>query len=105
MPQYLYQIYPTRPAMLTEGPTDEEKSVMSQHFAYVSRLLEEGIVILAGRTQNPDESSFGIVIYNAENDGQAHELMNNDPSVMHGVTRGICFPYRVALISQANAST
>ena len=38
MPQYLYQIFPTRAAMLTEGLTDAESSVMSQHFAYVSRL-------------------------------------------------------------------
>ena len=61
-------------------------------------------MILAGRTQNTDLSSFGIVIYNAENDEQANDVMKNDPSVMQGVTRGYCFPYRVALISQLNAS-
>jgi uncharacterized protein len=103
MPQYLYQIFPTRATMLTEGLTDEESSAMSQHFTYLMRLLAEGKLILAGRTQHSDPSSFGVVIYNAENDEQAHDIMNNDPSIILGVTRGYCYPYRVALISQANA--
>ena len=76
---------------------------MSQHFAYLTRLLQQGIVILAGLTQHTDESSFGIVTYNAENDEQASDIMNNDPSILQGVTRGVYYPYRVALIAQANA--
>jgi hypothetical protein len=35
MPQFLYRIQPTRPAMLTEGLTPREDEIISQHFAYV----------------------------------------------------------------------
>ena len=32
---YLYRIQPTRPGMLTEGPTAEEQRVVSEHFQYL----------------------------------------------------------------------
>ena len=48
--------------MLTQGPTLEEERIVSAHFTYLKDLAEQGIVLLAGRTLNTDESSFGIVI-------------------------------------------
>lgn len=46
--QFLYKIQPTRLEMLTEGPTAEEGVILSQHFAYLKGLTEEGVVVLAG---------------------------------------------------------
>jgi hypothetical protein len=60
---YLYRIQPTRLEMLTHGPTAEEAEIGTQHFAYLQRLTEEGGV-LAGRTLNTDERSFGAVSWN-----------------------------------------
>jgi uncharacterized protein YciI len=48
--EFLYKIQPTRLEMLTEGPTAEEAAIVSQHFAYLKGLTEEGSVVLAGRT-------------------------------------------------------
>ena len=59
---YLYLLKATRLGMLTEGPTDGEAVVLGQHLDYLARLGEEGTVLLAGRTQTHDESTFGLVI-------------------------------------------
>ena len=96
--QYLYWIRPTRPGMLAEGPTAEEEKIVGEHFAYLQGLTERGVVILAGRTLNTDESSFGIVIFRAASERAAREVMENDPAVRQGVMEGELFPYRIALV-------
>ena len=97
--QYLYKIQPTRPAMLTEGPTPEEETILAGHFAYLKDLTDRGVVILAGRTLNTDVSSFGIVIFKAGSEDEARERMNDDPAVKRGVMRAELYPYRVALLA------
>jgi len=97
--QYLYLIQPTRMAMLTDGPTPQEDEAVSQHFDYLKALADRGTVILAGRTLNTDESSFGIVIFKAESEEAARAVMNNDPTVQAGVMRARLFPYRIALMA------
>jgi len=95
--QYLYRIDPSRPEMLSQGMTDEESRVMKQHYEYMQHLLRQGHLILAGRTQNPDESAFGVVIFEADTEDDAHLIMMNDPAVNLGVVNAWLFPYKVAL--------
>lgn len=97
--QYLYRIQPTRPAMLTEGPTPAEAEIVSQHFNYLRDLADQGIVLLAGRTLNTDESTFGIVIFRAASDDDAVAIMQADPAVQHDVMQAELFPYRIALMT------
>ena len=101
MAQFLYRIVPTRTAMLTDGPTDEEQRIVGEHFSYLQNLVERGIVLMAGRTMNRDERTFGIVIFQAADDTQARSLMHDDPAVRHGVMRAELFPYSIALWSNA----
>jgi hypothetical protein len=60
--EYLYRIQPTRPEMLSAGPTADEERIIGEHFDYLKALAAKRIVVLAGRTLNTDPSSFGIVI-------------------------------------------
>src|SRR5438309_2145082 len=101
MPQFLYRIQPTRPAMLTEGPTGRESEIIGQHFAYLQGLLDAGTLLMAGRTLNSDERAFGIAVFVAPSEAIAEEVMHNDPAVRLGVMRVELFPYRVALWSAA----
>lgn len=55
-------------------------------------------MILVGRTQNSDESTFGIAIFKAENEEAARTIMENDPAVVGGVMQAQLFPYRIALM-------
>jgi uncharacterized protein YciI len=101
MPEYLYKIQPTRARMLPEGPTPEEAAIVSQHFDYLSRLTDQAVVVLAGRTLTTDEHSFGIVIFRAESDEDARTIVENDPAVRAGVMRAELYPYQIALIKPA----
>jgi uncharacterized protein YciI len=98
MSEWLYLLKPTRLEMLTEGSTAEEDEIVGRHFAYLKDLTEKGVMILMGRTQNNDESTFGVAIFEAENEEAARTVMENDPAVVEGVMHAKLFPYRVALM-------
>lgn len=82
--------------MLTKGPTEREEAIFSEHFAYLQKLVADGVVFMAGRTLNADESSFGIIVFTAESEPAAREIMNDDPAVRADVMKAELFPYRVA---------
>jgi uncharacterized protein YciI len=100
--QFLYKIQPVRPELLTTGPTEDEKEIISQHFSYLKALMDNGTVILAGRTLNTDSSSFGIVIFNSESADGAHQILHEAPAVKNNVFNGEMFPYRIALLNEGN---
>ena len=100
--QYLYRIQPKRSNMLSEGLTPQERQTMEEHFNYLQQLTDQRILILAGRTLNVDEDTFGIAIIKVDSEDEAYIIMNNDPAVSQGVMNARLFPYRVAFISEAN---
>ena len=69
--QFAYVIRPTRPAMLTDGPTPDEAARVDEHFHYLEDLTARGTVILAGRTLTTDVDAFGIVILRAASEDAA----------------------------------
>jgi len=95
--QFLYRIRPVRMEMLIEGPTIEEDRAVTHHFEYLKELEERGVLILAGRTMNVDESCFGIVILRADSEEEARAVMEEDPAVKASVMEAELFPFRVAL--------
>lgn len=98
MEQFIYTLIPTRPEMLTEEPTERENEAIESHFTYLSDLKEKGVVKLAGRTTNTDASSFGVVIFAAEDEDAARQLMAHDPAVKEHVLAAKMFPFRIALM-------
>lgn len=98
---YLYTLHPSRLEMLVHGPTPEEAEIVAQHFAYLKQLTEQGIVVLAGRTLNTDENSFGIAILQTDSEEEARTIMQNDPAVKQQVMRAALYPYRIALMRHA----
>jgi uncharacterized protein YciI len=100
MPQYLYLLKPARLGMLTESTPEEE--TVSRHFAYLKDLTEKRVMILVGRTLNEDESTFGIAIFEAEEESAARTIMEADPAVRSGVMRATLYPYKVALMRGQN---
>jgi uncharacterized protein YciI len=96
MPRYLYRTKATRHGMLVEQ-TEQEARIVAAHFDYLKAHADRGAVLMAGRTQNVDEDSFGIVIFEAESEDEARAFMVNDPAVIGGVMEAEVFPYRVAI--------
>ena len=95
--QFLYRLLPTRIEMVTIGSTLEEKAIVDEHFAYLETLTERGVMILVGRTQNNDEDTFGIVIFQVDSEASAQQIMNDDPAVKKGIMRAKLYPFHVAL--------
>ena len=75
----------------TIGPNDKRAVGISVsngplHFDYLVRLTDAGTVLMAGRTTAVDESTFGIVVFEAADELAAHA------AVIHAEL----FPFRVA---------
>jgi hypothetical protein len=49
-------------------------------------------MILVGRTQTTDESTFGIAFFEADNEFAARAIMTNDPVVAGGVMTASLYP-------------
>ena len=94
MSEWLYRIVPARAGM-PDAPTAEESEAVSAHFQYLVGLHEQGVVRLAGRTQ--DEATFGIVIFHAADEAAARALMEADPAVDRGVFIAELHPFATAL--------
>jgi uncharacterized protein YciI len=90
--------------MVVEGPTDDEARVVREHFAYLEQLVPQGTVLMAGRTLNNDERTFGMVVFVAASVAEAERIVNEDPAVRGGVMRAELFPYRIALWSPKGPS-
>jgi len=101
MPEFLYMVQAKRPQLITEGPTPEEVEILERHSAYLEDLAKRGVVELAGRTQNTDATSFGIVVFRAESEDAARALMLDDPAVHQGTMHATLFPYKVACRSSS----
>ena len=95
--QSIYVIRPTRVLMLREGRTADETEALVKHFEYLEGLAENGVVLLAGRTQENDESTFGIVIVEADSEEAARAVMENDPAVVGGVMQPRLHPFSIAV--------
>jgi uncharacterized protein YciI len=104
MSEYIYRIQPTKPEMLSEGPTPDEERIVGDHYSYLKSLTDQGVVILAGRTLNTDESSFGIIIFRAESEEAAQRIVANDPAVSGGVMCAELYPYRIAWMADEPSS-
>ena len=78
--------------------TNKESQIVTEHFRKLQKMLKDGRLILAGKTDDEGETAFGIVIFNAINNEQATEIMNNDPAVKMGIMTATLKRYNVALI-------
>jgi uncharacterized protein YndB with AHSA1/START domain len=98
MKEYLYKV--SLPPRLHDDKkwTEQERIIAGQHFAYLQKSLAEGKVILAGRTSETNDKTFGIIIYRAANDEEAKLFMKNDPAVKAGIMTATFHPYVVSLM-------
>lgn len=77
--------------------TKEDKMALDRHFARFQHSIETGELILAGRTREPGEKTFGIAIFQANNEGAARKFMESDPAVVAGLMTAELHPFAVAL--------
>ena len=77
--------------------TDADRATVSAHFQHLSKATERGQVVLAGRTDEPMDRRFGLVIFDAESEEAARAFMQSDPAIAGGVMTATLHPYSIAL--------
>lgn len=77
--------------------TKEDNMVLSRHFVRFQHAIETGELILAGRTKEPGDKTFGIAIFEAKDEVAARVFMESDPAVVAGLMTAELHPFAVAL--------
>jgi uncharacterized protein YciI len=77
--------------------TDKHKVAAGKHVERLQKATAEGKVILAGRTTEALDKTFGLVIFEADNEAAAKAFMEADPAVVAGVMTATLHPYAIAL--------
>jgi uncharacterized protein len=77
--------------------TKEDKMALDRHFARFQHAVQAGELILAGRTSEPGDKTFGIAIFEAKNEAAARTFMESDPAVVSGLMTAELHPFAVAL--------
>lgn len=95
--QFLYMLKLVPELLDEKNWTERETAIIGEHFCALEKLIEEDKLIMAGRTQNMDDTTFGIAILQVDTEEEARYLMENDPAVAKKVMTAELFPYKVAL--------
>lgn len=77
--------------------TKEDNAAIARHFARFKQAIEARKLILAGRTQEPGDKTFGIAIFEAKDEAAARKFMESDPAVVAGLMTAELHPFSVAL--------
>lgn len=96
-PQFLY-VLRLVPRLHHEAAwQDADRQAVTAHFNRLKQATTDGLVLLAGRTDEPLARTFGLVVFEAADATAAEAFMRADPAVVAGVMTAELHPYRVAL--------
>jgi uncharacterized protein YciI len=76
----------------------EDQAAIEQHFNRLKEAADRGQVILAGRTEESLDKTFGIVVFEAKDQPAASEFMNGDPAAVAGLMTAELHPFSVSLV-------
>lgn len=77
--------------------TKEDNAIIERHFVRFQKASKAGQLILAGRTSEPGDKTFGIAVFEAPNEDAARKFMQEDPAVAGGLMTAELHPFAVAL--------
>ena len=79
--------------------TAADQAVVGEHFQRLIKKKEEGIVVLAGRTELPlnNPEMMGLVIFYAKDEKEALQFMMDDPAVKNKIMLAKVHPYGLAI--------
>jgi uncharacterized protein YciI len=100
MAEWIYLLHPPR-ERFAETMTEEEQAAFGEHFAHLQRLLDSGVLVLAGPTLGPVNT--GIAILEAPDEAAARAVMEADPVVAGGYVTAELRPFRVSLLRGRDA--
>src|SRR5688572_23994416 len=77
----------------------QDEAIVGEHFQRLVKMKNEGVVLLAGRTQLElnDAGMMGLVIFYAKDEKEAMQFMQDDPAVKNKIMLAKAVPYAVAV--------
>lgn len=84
-----------------ENWSDETNKATDMHWNYLVDLHARQVMQLVGRTSySPGHKELlGIAVFTAENEEKARQIMDNDPSIIHGIMTATLHPFNLSLIA------
>ena len=95
--QYIYVLHLVPRLYDDKNWTKNDSAAVDRHFARFKHAIETGELILAGRTMESGDKTFGIAIFQAPDEAAARRFMESDPAVVAGVMTAELHPFAVAL--------
>lgn len=95
--QFICVLHPI-PRLYDENAwTKDDSAVVDKHFARLKEAADRGQLILAGRTAESLDKTFGILVFEAKDQEAASEFVKEDPAVAAGLFTAELHPFSVAL--------
>ena len=91
---YFFKLIPPRPTFPGDI-TGEETRLMDEHFRYFQEHFAAGRLLLFGPVMAPG-GAFGLAVLEVDDEAEARQFGEGDPSVKAGLNRFECFPMRVS---------
>lgn len=95
--QFIYVLHLVPRLYADSAWTEADKMALSRHFARFQHAIETRELILAGRTTEAGDKTFGIAIFEAADEAAARKFMESDPAVVSGLMTAELHPFAVAL--------
>jgi len=95
--QFIYVLHLVPRLYSDAAWTNQDKTALDRHLTRFKHAIETGELILAGRTQEPGDKTFGIAVFEASDEAAARAFMENDPAVVAGLMTAELHPFAVAL--------
>jgi uncharacterized protein len=95
--QFIYVLHLVPRLYADANWTAQDKEVLQRHFVRFQEAIKNGQLILAGRTSESGDKTFGIAIFQAKDEATARKFMEEDPAVAGGLMTGELHPFAVAL--------
>jgi uncharacterized protein len=78
--------------------TKEDNAALERHIIRFQEATKSGQLILAGRTKEPGDKTFGIAIFRASDEAAARKFMETDPAVVAKLMTAELHPFSVAML-------
>ncbi|HJX99043.1 MAG TPA: YciI family protein [Chthoniobacterales bacterium] len=95
--QFIYVLHLVPRLFDDKSWTEADKAAVGRHFNRLKAAAETGEMILAGRTPESGDKTFGIVIFDAKDEAAAKRFMDDDPAVVAGIMTAELHPFALAL--------
>jgi uncharacterized protein YciI len=95
--QFIYVLHLVPRLYEDKNWTKDDTAALDRHFTRFKHAIETGELILAGRTREPGDKTFGVAIFQAADEAAAKQFMQSDPAVVAGLMTAELHPFAVAL--------